>query len=91
MMRSLILGILRKPTERVPDPRDQKQQDEGKAERMLIQPQDPAAASDGPGRIRIVGEIPRIGVDQLSDARTAGFRRSLLNQERGQQHEHGHL
>jgi hypothetical protein len=83
-MRHLILGILRKPTERVTEPRDQKQQDEGEPERVLVQPQDPAAASDGPGRVRIVGEIPRISVDEFLDSRTPGFRGSLLNQERRQ-------
>ena len=63
-MRHLVRGILREAAKRVAHPRDQEEQDERQAERMLIEAQDPAAALDRPGRVRVVGEVARIGIDE---------------------------
>ena len=73
VMRHLVCRILRKAAERVSHPRDQEEQDERQAERMLVEPQDPAAAPDGPGRVRVVGEVARIGIDELLDARVVAI------------------
>ena len=58
---------------------------------MLVKPQDPAASSDRPGRLRIVGEVTGIGVHEFFGTRASRFWRSLLNQDRRQQDEHRHL
>ena len=72
-MRHLVRRKYRKPTDRVAHPRDQEEEHECQAERMLIEAQDPAAAPDGPGRVRSIGEVARIGVDQFRDTRSSRF------------------
>jgi hypothetical protein len=46
---------------------------------------------DGPWRLGIVRKVAGIDVIQLLHTRPSRFRRSFLNQESGEQDEHGHL
>ena len=90
-MGHLVGCIFGKATEGVANPRDKEEENEGQAKGMLVEPQDQAAALDGPGCVRVVGEVARIGIDEFPDTRSPRLRRPLLNETRRQQHEHGHL
>jgi hypothetical protein len=90
-MRHLVGGIFGKATEGVADPREEEEENEGQAQGMLVEPQDPPAALDRPGCVRVVGKVARIGIDEFGDTRSSRLRRPLLNEARRQQHEYGHL
>jgi hypothetical protein len=74
MVQDFLGGVVREAAERMPDPRQQEQQNECEAEGMFIEPEDPAASPDGPRRLRIIGEVTGIGIHELLGARSSRFR-----------------
>ena len=74
-----LLGVLLGPAaDGVPDERDEEQQEQRAAQRVLVEPQDPAAAPHRPRRVGLIAEIARIGVDQLVGAGPARLGRADL-------------
>ena len=58
---------------------------------MFVEAQDPTATLDGPRHVRRLGEVPRIRIDELHHVRPARFGRAVLDEDRRQRHEGGHL
>src|SRR5688500_4487320 len=90
-MQRLLFVVLEAPANGVEQEADQEQKEEGDRERILVEHEHPASATDRPGRIALVAHSPRIAIDLFAFVRVLRFGGALLKEKNREENKDPHL